>query len=203
MTKEIQQILCRAISDCGYWMWWDCAEDCAQVEFGGVLLYDESKKDKEARSGHIAVRFVDKGFIVFLDDGPNEELSNDWIEQFHNDELEPFTLEPDDLVFDNIAYAEKIIKEYKNKNFKGDGAIEDTIRNAKHILAGKCGGVGFILGGDEIQVYGNKGKYEPEEIKDACNKWWEYWKDYWKKRETSEAYDKDYACEVTIPIKQP
>ena len=78
---------------------------------------------------------------------------------------------------------------YKWKAEKGDGTIVDTIRNTKHILAGKCGGVGFILGGDEIQVYGNKGKYTIEEIKDACNKWWEYWKDYWKKRETSEAYD--------------
>jgi hypothetical protein len=25
MTKEIQQTLCKAISDCGYWMWWDYA----------------------------------------------------------------------------------------------------------------------------------------------------------------------------------
>jgi hypothetical protein len=203
MTKEIQQTLCKAISDCGYWMWWDYADGRAQLEFGGVLLYDEAKQGKEARSGHIAVRFVGNGFIIFLDDGSDVDLQSDWIEKFHNDELEPFTMDPDELVFDDVAYAEKIFKEYKNKTYKNDGASEASIRNAKHILAGKSGGVGFILGGDEIQVQGSKGKYTPEEIKDACEKWWDYWKEYWKLRGTDEAYNKDYACEVTIPIKKP
>ena len=57
MTKEVKEILCKAISDCGYWMWWDLSEGCAQAEFGGVLLYDEAKEEKEPRSGHIAIRF--------------------------------------------------------------------------------------------------------------------------------------------------
>lgn len=49
-----------------------------------------------------------------------------------------------------------------------------------------------------------------KETKDILNKaitdvgywqWWEYWKDYWQKRGTKDAYKEDYACEVTIPYK--
>ncbi len=201
MIKEIKEILCKAISDCGYWMWWDLFEGCAQAEFGGVLLYDEAKEEKEPRSGHIAIRFVDNAFIAFLDNGPAEDLPEDWYDRLYNDELEPFTMDPDELVFDDAEYAVKILKEYKNVNGKDNHVGEDIVRSAKHILAGRCGYVGFILGGDAIQVIGNKGEYEPDEIKGACEKWWEYWREYWKVRGTKEAYEQDYACEVTIPCR--
>jgi hypothetical protein len=32
-------------------------------------------------------------------------------------------------------------------------------------------------------------------------KWWAYWKEYWKLRRTDKPLARDYACEVTIPIK--
>ena len=201
MTKEIQEILCKAISDVGLWVWWDSADDCAMIEFDGVLLYDEAKKGKESRSGHIAIRFKNNGFITFLDNGPDDDLTSDWYELLHNDEQEPFTMDPDELFFDDPDYAVKILHDYKNNNSKETAVTEDKIRNAKHILAGRCGYVGFILGGDEIQVIGNKGQYKPEEIKAACEKWWEYWKEYWRVRGTKDAYDQDYACEVTIPCR--
>ena len=153
MTKEIQEILCKAISDVGLWVWWDFADDCAMIEFDGV------KGIAHIGIGHAT---------------------------------------GDEKAFD---YAVKILHDYKNNNSKETAVTEDKIRNAKHILSGRCGYVGFILGGDEIQVIGNKGQYKPEEIKAACEKWWEYWKEYWRVRGTKDAYDQDYACEVTIPCR--
>ena len=76
------------------------------------------------------------------------------------------------------------------------------IRNAKCVVAATSENVGFIAGGDELKVVGNRGLYKEEDILLLSKKWWEYWKDYWKKRETNDAYEKDYACEVTIPIKE-
>ncbi len=67
---------------------------------------------------------------------------------FHNDELEPFTIYPNELVCDDADYAVRILKDYNNVNSKGDTVNEDVIRSAKHIFAGRCGYVGFILGGD-------------------------------------------------------
>ncbi len=43
MKKETMDILSTAISDVGYWRWWDTTSDIAQIEFGGVELFDVSK----------------------------------------------------------------------------------------------------------------------------------------------------------------
>ena len=47
-SKEVKEILAQAVSDVGFWQWWDEVDGDYMVEFGGVLLYDETKKDKEA-----------------------------------------------------------------------------------------------------------------------------------------------------------
>jgi hypothetical protein len=38
-------------------------------------------------------------------------------------------------------------------------------------------------------------------IKDKSEKWWTYWREYWNAKNNGTPYPKDYACEVTIPIK--
>ncbi|MBR3129658.1 MAG: hypothetical protein IKF65_03955, partial [Clostridia bacterium] len=78
----------------------------------------------------------------------------------------------------------------------------ETMAAAKHIFCARCGEVGFIVGGDEIEIAGKKGKYTEEEIEPLSRKWWEYWKNYWRLRGTRDALPKDYACEVTIPVDQ-
>ena len=65
--KETKEILSTAVSDVGYWQWWDEAEGDFMVEFGGVLLYDETKRGKQPRSGTIAISFWGNSFLVFLD----------------------------------------------------------------------------------------------------------------------------------------
>ena len=104
--------------------------------------------------------------------------------------------------FDNIKEAELLLNDYKNiipiKDYDGLQKLSD----AKHLLYGRCGDVGFVVGGDEIKKKKKKGQYTEEEIETASRKWWNYWKDYWKARGTKGAYPKDYACEITIPVKE-
>ena len=38
-----------------------------------------------------------------------------------------------------------------------------------------------------------------EELETANEKWWAYWREYWKRRESSSPLPRDYGCEVTIP----
>ena len=77
----------------------------------------------------------------------------------------------------------------------------NIIKNAKCFVAATSGNVGFIAGGDELKLFGYRGLFKENDIKQLSEKWWEYWNDYWKKRGTESAYDKDYACEVTIPVR--
>ena len=95
-----------------------------------------------------------------------------------------------------------MLNDYRNrvpiKDFKG----AETLGTVKHILCARCDEVGFIVGGDEMEIAGKKGKYTEEEIEPLSRKWWEYWKDYWRLRGTRDASPKDFACEVTIPVNK-
>ena len=199
MTKESKEILTKAISDCGYWQWWDEVEDDYMVEFGGVLMYDDTKEGNQARSSVMAIGFFGNAFLIFLD---NEDMT-EWYNQLHNDEIDPFTMDPDGFVFDDKAYASEILRKYSKSHggFSSASEAKEEILNAKNILAATCGDYGFIIGGDVCKVFGAKDGYSDDDIRILSKKWWDYWRDYWEKRNTEEAYELDYACEVTIPFK--
>ncbi len=52
-----------------------------------------------------------------------------------------------------------------------------------------------------MTVVAQPGELDPDQIVTAAGDWWEYWREYWRRRETDAPLPKDYACEVTIPIK--
>ncbi len=106
------------------------------------------------------------------------------------------------MAFDDTEEAERLLNDYKNKTVIKDFVGSETLLTAKHLLYAGCDDVGFIAGGDEIEIVGRKGKYTEEEIESLSRKWWEYWKDYWHLRGTRDALPKDYACEVTIPVNK-
>ena len=196
-SRDALNILADAISDVGSWWCWYVGSDMLQLEFCDVQLYDETKAEKETHTTDVlAVRFYGHVFAVFLDDLNDEN----WHEQFRDDDSILYPVDTYDMAFDDRIKAEALLNDYRNrvpvKGFKG----AETISIAKHILCARCNEVGFIVGGDEIEIAGKKGKYTEEEIEPLSRKWWEYWKDYWRLRGTRDALPKDYACEVTIPV---
>jgi len=201
MTKETKDILNKAISDVGFWRWWDQDEPSGDymVEFGGVLLYDDSKRGKSARTSAIALCSWENSFLIFLDN----DAEPNWYLTLKDDLMEPPVMDPGELIFDNKEKALELLSGFKRRHGDFSSREEDieTIKNAKEIVTGTCGDYGFIMGGDSFTVYGSKGDMTEEQIKIASEKWWEYWKDYWQKRGTDKAYKEDYACEVTIPCK--
>ena len=48
--------------------------------------------------------------------------------------------------------------------------IFDRFTITNHILAAKCGDKGFVVGGDKLEIIGNKGKYSDNEIESAARK---------------------------------
>ena len=198
MDTETLNILADAISEVGVWQWWQAGEDGVQLEFGGVTLYDETKAEKAPHSGTIALRFRGNAFAVFLDD-LEEDGEKKWYERFRDDEIAYFPVETFDFGFDDIGYAKTVLGGYRNRTPILGVPGADAFGSAKHLLAAKCGDVGFAAGGDELAVIGRKGLYAPEEIVAGAKRWWAYWRDYWRLRKTKGAYEKDWACEATIP----
>ncbi|MBQ6478726.1 MAG: hypothetical protein IJI44_05070 [Erysipelotrichaceae bacterium] len=199
MNKDTLNILADAISDVGSWQWWYIKDDMIQLEFCDVQLYDESRSEKDTHTTDVlAVRFYGHTFVLFLDN-----LADDgWYIRFQDDDSIIYPVDGYDLTFDEIKKAEQLLDEYRHKTFIKDYNGSETLSKARHLICSRCGDVGFIVGGDEIEIAGKKGKYTEEEIKTAAKKWWEYWKTYWKLRKTKEAYPKDYTCEITIPVSE-
>jgi hypothetical protein len=195
--RDALSILADAISDVGSWWCWYVGDGMLQLEFCDVQLYDEAKAGKETHTTDVlAVRFHGHIFAVFLDDLNDEN----WHERFRDDDSILYPVDTYDMAFDDRKKAESLLNVYSNripiKGFKD----AETMEAAKHFLCARCGKVGFIVGGDEIEIVGKKGLYSEKEIEPLSRKWWEYWKDYWRLRGTHDALPKDYACEVTIPV---
>jgi len=200
ISKDTLNILSDAISDIGSWTWWYTDENSAQVEFNGVQLYDYTKKEKESHSSLIALRFTDNAFLMVLDNlETNEEKK--WYEKLHDDEIQPYDIETYEFTFNDAKYVNEMFELYKNKNTLKQFKDDEEVFLVKYILACKCYNVGFVIGGNNLEVVSHNGTFNEEEIKEANIKWWEYWKDYWRLRKSKDAYEKDYACELTIPVK--
>ena len=199
MNIHTLNILADAISEVGSWQWWFIKDDMIQMEFCDVLLYDESKPEKDTHTTDVlAVRFYGHTFAVFLDDLEEEN----WYEHFREDDSVLYPVDTYDLAFDDSKEAGALLNDYKHRIPVKDFGGPETLSDAKHLLYARCGDVGFIVGGDEIKVVGEKRLYTEEEIETASGKWWDYWRDYWKLRRTKDAYPKDYACEITIPVRE-
>lgn len=201
MNKKAIQFLAEAISEVGAWQWWDTSSDMFQMEFCDVLLYDDTKAEKEPHTSTIALRFYDHSFAIFLDN-LNDDQDKKWYDRFHDDEIKIIELESEGFAFNDIEFARSLLKKYKNTIPIKIPDSDDPLTAARHMIVGNCGDVGFIVGGDKIKVIGNKGEYSGKEIISAAIRWWDYWRAYWQKRGTEDAYMKDYACEVTIPISK-
>jgi len=195
MKKETLDIIGTAISDVGYWRWWVIEDGISQVEFGGVQLLNEDSITKESKSAIVALQYCNNSFLIFYD---NLE-ENDWYNKLQNDLVEPFTVDYDYFVFNDFNSINEIENEYKNKHIIREIKNTNQIEN---ILAFKAGNVAVVIGGDDFKVVDEGGTIPEEKIIERNRLWWLFLNDYHKKRGTSKAYNKDYVCEVTIPIKK-
>lgn len=199
ISKKTLDVLSDAISDIGVWQWWHKETDMIQMEFGLVQIYDYTKQEKQAHSSTIALRFEDNCFAMFLDNF-NQDEEKKWFDKLYDDEIQPFDIDTYEFGFNDAKYVNEVFEYYKNKHTIKE-LVDEQIVSCKYILAGKCNDVGFVVGGNKLEVLTHHGTLSEENIIDGNKKWWEYWSDYWKLRKTKEAYEKDAACEFTIPIE--
>jgi hypothetical protein len=195
MKEETLSTISRAISDVGYWRWWITENDCCQIEFGGIQLLSNDTINENSKSAVMALQYSNNSFLIFYD---NDEQKN-WYIELQNDKIEPFSIDHDFFSFNNIENIDLIRNGYKNETI-----IKkiDSMENIKNILCFRAGNVAVIIGGNDYCFLDEEGKISEEKLLKRSKLWWIYWKDYYKKRNTKEAYEKDYVCDVTIPIKE-
>lgn len=105
------------------------------MEFCDVQLYDESKPEQEPHSTDVlAVRFRGDDSVLH----PIEEHA---------------------LAFDDAEGARALLDDYKSHVSINCFDVAETLSAAQHFFCAKCGGGAFMVGGDKMEVIGNKGEY--------------------------------------------
>ena len=126
------------------------------MEFCDVQLYDESKPEQEPHSTDVlAVRFRGDAFVIFLDNLDEEG----WHERFRGDDSVLHPIEAHALAFDDAEGARALLDDYKSHVSINCFDVAETLSAAQHFFCAKCGGGAFMVGGDKMEVTGNKGKY--------------------------------------------
>jgi hypothetical protein len=194
-------ILEEAIADVGYWRWWaDSLPRVFQVEFGGVQLYFPSASADKPSNGVVALRFLEPSLVAFLTASEATTLEPDWRVALHEDRCEPFTIDHELFTLTSVDALEAVAAGCNTEFVLGTDLGPSTEGDAP-LLAFRAQDVGLIVRAKEMRVIAAAGELSPEQVSEAYAGWWKYWREYWDRRDSDTPMPKDYACEVTIPIK--
>ena len=200
--SDYLEILADAISDVGYWSWWaEKLPDVFQIEFGGSQLFFPPINPESPPQSKIAIQFRQPISVSFI--SRNENPDNFvWSQQLHNDEIEPPTCTHGDFTFTDIELMKALLeKATRIKTIYGYEPKSGAFSEEPYHLIFWCGDVGMAVASKEIRLLSREGEVAVTDIAEINQKWWEYWRMYWDKKDTSDELPKDYACEVTIPLK--
>ncbi len=145
----------------------------------------------------LALRFLDPVSVSFLSGRGAEE---DWPRRMAADQLEPFVCDCDRFhLVDGVAM-ERCIREAAGvETVLGCPPLDPAFFSAPARLVFWAGPLGLAVAAREMLPVAMTGALTGEELETANVKWWAYWQEYWKRRESSSPLPRDYGCEVTIP----
>ncbi len=190
-----------AISDVGYWRWWAADLPAVfQVEFGGVQLWNPPPQPGDPPSGVVALRFGNPSVVAFLTGRDATAIPAEWWLALHEDRIEPFSVAHDEFTLTSEEQLKQIAHECAVEYLAGnEGALFSGASTVK--LAFRAGDVGLVVRAEEMTVLSSSGALTSAQVEASSAAWWKYWREYWDRRDTDAPMPKDYACEVTIPIK--
>jgi hypothetical protein len=190
-------ILVSAIADVGYWRWWsEQLPELFQLEFGGVQFYIPPEDKSKPPSSLLALRFIRPSRVSFIRrNGDLDELPVDWPNQLKEEEIDPFGISHEKFALGDDALFNEIVSQTESEiTYFTDSSGGRDVK-----LAFWSGAAGVRIEAVQLRLFLMSGEIELSTFASLNNDWWSYWQDYWKKRDTTEALPKDFACEVTIP----
>jgi hypothetical protein len=190
-----------AISDVGYWRWWaEALPDIFQIEFGGVQLHFPPDSPSHPPNNVVALRFFEPSVVAFLTDADAKHTAQDWRHALHEDRIEPFSVNHELFTLTSEDVLREVVSGCRIEYAHGS-EIGNATKEAPVLLGFRAQEVGFVVRAKRMAVVAQPGELDSAQIVAAAGDWWEYWREYWRLRETDTPLPRDYACEVTIPIK--
>lgn len=194
-------ILEEVISDVGYWRWWaEALPEVFQIEFGGVQLHFPAASPKQPPNTGVALRFVKPSLVAFLTDEEASSVNPNWRMALHRGECEPFSVHREHFTLTSEDALQSIASGCSIKYLVGT-RLEATAESDKALLAFRAGEVGMVVRAKSMASIALAGELSPAQVENAASDWWTYWREYWNRRNSESPMPRDYACEVTIPLK--
>lgn len=192
-------ILESAIADVGCWTWWASNLPGAfQVEFGGTQLWNPPISEGQAPSGVIALRFRKPRLVYFLT--MSEGSSQNWPDQLQRDEMKPPRVRPESFTLTSIDFCGQIIAKAKTvQEFVGKVGSTALPMTGESIIGFEAGSFGVVIAAESLGVLNHQEELDEQGVLTSSRKWWSYWQEYWRRKDTSNPLPHDFACEVTIP----
>lgn len=201
---QILSILGKAISDLGYWSWW--ATDLPkviQIEFGRTQLYFPPKDSTLAPNTQLAIQFVNPKSISYLSRAENSEVTQNWFNDLHNDKLEHPFCNDEEFTFTDFSKMTAIINRAKTINtIFGYNPSDNEFKNENYKLVFWADDYGFAVASEKMYLLTKEDYIELDQIPSLHSDWWAYWKKYWDLKNSENALPKDFACEITLPLKK-
>lgn len=193
-----------AITDVGYWRWWIADLPSAfQLEFGGTQLWNPPAAKGEPPSGVIALRFDLPTLAVFLTARARKAAAPlDWPTALQQETIDCLGLAPGDLTLTSTERFADLVRDMEVQQcLTGSFPPSPTQLQSSAFLALRSGDLGVAVIAAGMSVRNRSGTLSPDRILEANRRWWEYWREYWQRKDGPDPMPVDYGCEVTIPIK--
>ncbi|MDX1906586.1 MAG: hypothetical protein SF053_06080 [Bacteroidia bacterium] len=201
---QILALLSSAISDLGRWTWWATSlPKVIQIEFNRTQLYFPPADDSQPPKTQIAIQFINPKSISFLTKRDHNPDGQHWFDDLHHDKLEPPTCSRDTFTFTDHAAMASMINDAKTiDTIYGYPPSIELFQTEKYTLVFWAEDYGLAVASDKIDLLTKDGDVALTQIPSLHSQWWAYWRKYWDLKNTPNALPKDFACEVTIPLKK-
>ena len=195
-------LLADAISDVGYWSWWTQElPELFQIEFGGTQLYFPPLSADNPPQTRIALQFQQPTSISFLNRGEGT-ADFAWSQLLHDDQLDSPTCSYGEFSFGDGNQLTSLLQQatYSHTILGYEPTAEAFLQEPVQLVFW-CGDHGFAIAAQGLRLVTHSGGVALDQVPEVNREWWAYWRRYWDKKDTPEALPKDFACEVTIPLK--
>ncbi len=195
-------ILESAIADTADWrVWSPTTRDLIQIELGGVQLWTPPLGGLGAPSSLIALDFEHPRALGFLvRENPPEDLPDDWADLLSRDELTDNMLPLDTVTMTSKEKLAAMLDEAHRVEWRlGNREQLSTLADTDSFLALWAGPLGIVVAAEQVKIRDLGGEIDWEDLEELNKRWWNYWRDYWKRRAGDAPMPRDPLCEMVVP----
>jgi hypothetical protein len=130
------------------------------------------------------------------------DLPPDWPRLLQDGTIGPLQIQSDMFTFDEPDIASTILEEAEiTHTVIGTVPRVDAWVIAPARLAFSAGPAGVVIAAEAVEVIAGVRPLRGSDFDPMRHAWFDYWKQYWRRRGKKDAFPQDWACEVTIPMK--